>query len=92
MAQPGASSMTIDVRGFLHRLFFRDAAEHADVAERVKQEAAQLRSTAVAVREQWNRYASTKDPFVAMVADIYERRQEALIYKEALKDWRGPPA
>lgn len=83
MAQTGAVSMSMDIGGFLHRLIFRESARHAEIAKQVKREAEQLRSTAVAVQRQLARYSDADDPFVAMLADVYERRQEQNI-------WRGP--
>lgn len=83
MAQMGAVSMSMDIGGFLHRWFFRDSARHAEIAKQVRHESEQLRCTAVAVQRQLARYSDADDPFVAMLADVYERRQEQNI-------WRGP--
>lgn len=69
----------------------RGQSPERDITDDVKDAAADLRSIAGALNAKLEGFQKAPDPFVAMLADIYERRQEAVIYKEALKDWRGEP-
>jgi hypothetical protein len=54
-----------------------------DVMKEVREASMQLRATSAKLHERLDEYTKAKDPVVAMLADIYETKQERNI-------WRGP--